>query len=76
VEVFYPILCSFLFPKFVPDASWLASAETFGIRQSIRLEKRPQKVVRDLMLLEKWAKALDCRSVSCPDKIKQQIQML
>lgn len=59
MEVFHPILCFFLFSKFVPDASWLASAETFGARQRIRLEEHPQEVVRDLMLLEKWAKTLD-----------------
>jgi hypothetical protein len=76
VEVFYPTFCCFLFPKFVPDASWLASAKTFCVRQSIRLKERPQKVIRDLMLLEKWAKALGCRSVGSLDMTHQQVKMV
>jgi hypothetical protein len=52
VEVFYPTLRCFLFPKFVLDASWLASAKAFCVCQDIGLEKCPKKVICDLMLLK------------------------
>ena len=67
MKVFYPTLRCFLFPEFVLDVSWLASAKTFCVRQSIRLEERPQKVVYDLMVLEKRPKALGYRSISSLD---------
>jgi hypothetical protein len=40
VEVFYPTPYCFLFAKFVPDVSWLASAEIFGICEGVWLKER------------------------------------
>jgi hypothetical protein len=76
MKVFHTVRLFSLFTKIILDASWLASVDTAGVNDRVRLKEGPQKVICDLTLLKKRSEAFDGRFVGFLGEVEQQIKML
>lgn len=76
VKVLYSVDLFSLFAKIILDASWLACADTSSVKDRVRFEKGPQKVICNFTLLKKRREAFGGRFIGFLDEIDQQTKML